>query len=228
MRNNSNRNRTVENRTRKPGNEQIRKPENRNRTTEYRTRKPGNEQIRKPVNRNGQGTSTRSVRHYTPESRVRVRRDHQAYRNHSPVRHNTGHQHYRTPKRVNVYWTHNMYRDYRIMYPDFHYWYYPVGYRIVNVPAYRAYFHMGEVRNVYGRVHEVWYSWSTDEYFLYFGGSHPYQDFTVIIEGRHARRFSRHPEMFFSGRYIWVTGLVSTFDGRPEIMVKRRSQIHLY
>ena len=114
------------------------------------------------------------------------------------------------------------------MYPDFHYWYYPVGYRIVTVPAYRAYFHMGEVRNVYGRIHEVWYSWSTDEYFLYFGGNYPYHDFTVILSGKHARRFSRHPEMFFTGQYLWVTGLVSNFDGKPEIIVMRRSQVHLY
>jgi hypothetical protein len=121
-----------------------------------------------------------------------------------------------------------MYRDFRLIYPDFAYWYYPVGYRISTVPAYHAYMHFGEVRNIYGRVYDVWYSWSTDEYFLYFGNTYPYQDFTVIISGNQARRFSRSPEFFFEGRYIWVTGLVSIFDGKPEIIVRKKSQLHLY
>ena len=63
---------------------------------------------------------------------------------------------------------------------------------------------------------------------MYFGGSYPYQDFTVVLPGSYARRFNRNPEMYFAGRYIWVTGLVSTFDGKPEIMVMRKSQVHLY
>jgi hypothetical protein len=121
-----------------------------------------------------------------------------------------------------------MYHDYRVMYPEYRYWYYPIGYRIVTIPTYNAYYHIGEVRNVYGRVHEVYYSWTTDDYHLYFGGNYPFHDFTVIISGRHARRYDRYPEMYFEGRYIWVTGLLSTFEGRPELIVKRRSQIHLY
>jgi hypothetical protein len=177
---------------------------------------------------------SRSVRHaghrkhYTTPDRRHVRKTHAVHVNYSPVKYRKIHRHYRVPKRVNVVWTPRMYRDYRLIYPDFHYWYYPTGYRIVTVPYYHAYFHVGEVRNVYGRVDEVWYSWSTDEYYLYFGAGYPYQDFTVILDGREARRFSRHPEAYFGGRYIWVTGLISTFEGKPEILVKRRTQVHLY
>lgn len=121
-----------------------------------------------------------------------------------------------------------MYREYRVLYPEFRYWYYPVGYRIVTIPAYRAYFHIGEVRNVYGMIHEVWYDRASDQYLLYFGGSYPHQDFTVILPGRQARRLHRHPQVFFPGQYVWVTGLLSSFDGKPEIMVHRASQVHLY
>jgi hypothetical protein len=121
-----------------------------------------------------------------------------------------------------------MWREYRLLYPEFRYWYYPTGYTVLNIPAYHAWGHIGEVRNVYGRVHEVYYAWSTDEYYLYFGGQYPYQDFTVILKGRHARRFSRNPEYYFRGRSLWVTGLVSIFEGKPEIMVKRSHQVHLY
>jgi len=171
--------------------------------------------------------STERNRYATP-NRKHVRKNHGASTQYVPVRYKTTNYHYRVPVHVNVTWTHNMSREYRSLYPDYHYWYYPRGYRIVTLPAYRAYFHIGEVRNVYGRIHDVWYSWNTDEYHLYFGGTYPYQDFTVILPGKHARRFHRYPEAFFSGRYIWVTGLVSTFEGKPEIMVMRKHQINLY
>lgn len=178
---------------------------------------------------NGKGNAHAEKRkHYTTPNRKPVRKAHAVHAKYTPVKYRNIHHHYKVPNRVNVVWTHSMYRNYRAMYPDYHYWYYPTGYRIVTVPYYNAYFHMGEVRNVYGRVHEAWYSWSTDEYYLYFGAAYPYQDFTVIIEGRDARRFNRHPEAYFGGRYIWVTGLVSNFEGKPEIMVRRNSQIHLY
>ena len=163
-----------------------------------------------------------------PQTRQRVRTDHPVVKHYSPIKNRKVHYYYRSPGHINLYWTHNMYREYRIMYPDFQTWNYPIGYSILTVPAYNAYFHMGEVRNVYGRVHEVWYSWKTDEYYMYFGAGYPYQDFTVVLPGNHARRFSMNPEMYFSGRYIWVNGLVSTFDGKPEIMVMRKSQVHLY
>ena len=165
---------------------------------------------------------------YTPSNRKHVRNTNSGVKHYTPVKYRTVHQPYRVPEHNHVVWTHNMHREYRSWYPDFNYWYYPTGYRIVNVPFHNAYFHIGEVRNVYGRVSNVWYSWSTDEYYLYFGASYPYQNFTVIVEGRDARRLSRHPEAYFGGRYIWVTGLISTFEGKPEIMVKRNSQIHLY
>jgi len=167
-------------------------------------------------------------RNYSTPNRINVRHTDGVNSHYVPFKYKKTHSHYRAPRHVNVIWTPKMYREYRALYPAFRYWYYPAGYTIINVPAYNACFHIGEVRNVYGRIHEVWYSWSTDEYYLYFGGTYPYQDFTVILPGRDARRFNRYPEAFFEGRYIWVTGLVSTFGGKPEIMVKRRSQVHLY
>ncbi len=166
--------------------------------------------------------------HYTTPNRRAVRTNHVKGYHYNPVRYRNVNYHYRVPNRIHVTWTNRMYHDYRLMYPEFGYWYYPIGYRIVTIPSYNAYYHIGDVRNVYGRVHEVYYSWTTDEYHLYFGGGYPYHDFTVIIPGRQARRYDRYPEMYFEGRYMWVTGLLSTFEGRPELIVRRRSQIHLY
>ena len=166
--------------------------------------------------------------HYITPNRRAVRTNHVKGYHYNPVRYRKVNYHYREPNRIHVTWTNRMYNDYRHMYPEFGYWYYPIGYRIVTVPSYNAFHHIGEVRNIYGRVHEVYYSWTTDEYHLYFGGSYPYHDFTVIIPGNQARRYDRYPDMYFEGRYMWVTGLLSTFEGRPELIVRRRSQIHLY
>ena len=138
------------------------------------------------------------------------------------------HYSYRAPKYINIIWTPRMYREYVLIYPEFRYWYYPYGYRIRTVSAYDAMYHIGDVVNVYGRVHEVWYSWQTDEYFLYFGAQFPYHDFSIIIPGLKARQFSRRPEIFFSGRYIWATGLISLHEGKPEMIVRKKHQINLY
>jgi hypothetical protein len=216
-------NRTI----RKPGDD-TRKPDNGIRKPVERTRKPVSINRQNPVNRSGYRNNNDDRTNYTPQGRHQVRPTNSNVKHYSPVSYKKVHVKYKAPKRVNVYWTHNMYRDYRVMYPDFQYWNYPIGYRILSVPAYNAYFHMGEVRNIYGRVHQIWYSWSTDEYYMYFGNSFPYQDFSVIIPGRYARKISRNPEIFLAGRYIWITGLVTNFEGKPEIIVRRKSQIHLY
>jgi hypothetical protein len=145
-----------------------------------------------------------------------------------PVEYRRIHHPYHAPVDVHVYWTPRIYHEYMMIYPEYHYWYYPNGYMIRTISAYDAMYYIGEVANVYGRVYETWYSRETDEYFLYFGAGYPYQDFSVVIPGKKARQFSRRPEIFFEGRYIWVTGLISLNQGQPEMIVMKKHQIHLY
>jgi hypothetical protein len=135
---------------------------------------------------------------------------------------------YYAPVDVYVYWTPRMYHEYMMIYPDYRYWYYPNGYMIRTISAYDAMYYIGEVVNVFGRVHETWYSRETDEYILYFGAGYPYQDFSIVIPGKKARQFSHRPEIFFEGRYMWVTGLISLNQGQPEMIVMKKHQIHLY
>lgn len=135
---------------------------------------------------------------------------------------------YRVPVRTEVIWTLELSRRYEVYYPHYHSHHYHVGTRIATISAYDAYDFVGEIARVYGRVSETYYSWETDEYFLYLGDYYPYQDFTVIIPGREAREFSRRPERFFEREYIEVTGLVSRFQGKPEMIVRRAEQIGVY
>lgn len=178
------------------------------------------------------GNNTNSGRDNSINSRTYEvdRSNHPVYTVHKPkpVEYRRINHPYHTPVNIHVIWTPAMYREYVRIYPEYRYWYYPTGYRIHTISAYDAMYYVGEVMNVYGRVHDAWYNWDTDEYFLYFGARYPYQDFTVIIQGHKARQFSRRPEIFFEGRYIWATGLISMHHGQPEMVVKRKHQIHIY
>jgi len=132
------------------------------------------------------------------------------------------------PPSVTIIWNENMYHNYSVWYPDFHLWYYPFGYSIQTVSSYDALGSVGEIARVYGAVYDTYYAPESDEFFLYFGGPYPYQDFSIVLNGKDARRFNRRPDRFFTNRYIAVTGLISVWEGKPEIDVKRRSQIDIY
>ncbi|HYW95081.1 MAG TPA: hypothetical protein VE870_05810, partial [Bacteroidales bacterium] len=145
-----------------------------------------------------------------------------------PIEYRRTHYPYRMPPRVNILWNERMYREYVLLYPDFHLWYYPYGYSIRTISSYDAARYIGEISRVYGTVYDTWYSPESDEYFLYFGGPYPYQDFSVVIDGRDARKFSWRPERYFTNRYVAVTGLISLWQDKPEIDVRKRSQIEIY
>jgi hypothetical protein len=146
------------------------------------------------------------------------------------IHHDTYVHHYRVlyrPRYVNIFWTRNMYRNYRTWYPNYT-WRYDYGYRIQTISIFDAKYNLGEVAAVYGRVYATWYNRETDDYLLFFGGDYPYQEFTVVLPAHVARRFSWRPERFFLGEHVIVTGLITTFDGIPEIVVKHRSQLERY
>lgn len=138
------------------------------------------------------------------------------------------HYAYRAPRHVNVIWTRDMHSHYIKMYPEVRHWNYNFGYRINSISAYNADRYIGEVMNVYGKITEVYYSRETDEYFLYMGLYYPYQDFTAVVPGYIARRHSRRPEYYFNNQYINVTGLITSFDGKPETVIKEDFQLSVY
>jgi len=135
---------------------------------------------------------------------------------------------YKVPARVDIRWTLAMYKEYRVFYPEFNHWYYPLGYRIHTISAYDAGFYIGEIARVYGMVYSTWHSRATDEYYLYFGGPYPYQDFSVILPAKVARRINWRPERYFLNRHIAVTGLISRWEGKPEILLRNKTQMDIY
>jgi hypothetical protein len=145
-----------------------------------------------------------------------------------PLQYRRVHYPYRAPLHSNIFWSVSIHNDFRIFYPEVRTWRYEIGYRIPAVPAYDAEFHIGDVAKVYGKVFDIYYEYESDEYYLYFGDYFPYQDFSVVIQGEEARAFSRRPERFFQGANIAVTGYVSDFEEKPEMVIRRASQIEIY
>ncbi|MCK4921521.1 MAG: hypothetical protein KAS71_10775 [Bacteroidales bacterium] len=206
-----------------------------------RERSTGTSTVDAQRSRNSQSTRGEV---YTPRTAVRDAETRKVYTTHTthrvkrkaPTVHYTQqtldyrrtHHPYIVPRVTAIYWNSNMYYNYRLWYPDFNLWYYPYGYRIHTISAYDAYSYIGEIARIYGRVTEVWYARETREYYLYIGGSFPHHDFTIILESNDARRFSSNPVRYFTNRQLTVTGLVSLFEGKPEVFVKRRSQISMY
>jgi micrococcal nuclease len=54
---------------------------------------------------------------------------------------------------------------------------------------------------------------------------YPNQIFTVLIWGSDRSKFEKPPETLFSGKEICVTGMIQSYQGRPEIIVKEPGQI---
>ncbi len=131
------------------------------------------------------------------------------------------------PSYTNIYWDRSMYRNYRRWYPEYS-WNYNYGHRINTISVFDAKYNLGEVANIYGRVYATWYNEETNDYLLFFGGDFPYQQFTVVLPARIARKFSWRPERYFLGEHITITGLITTFDGSPEIVVRDKYQLGVY
>lgn len=138
------------------------------------------------------------------------------------------HHVYRRPVHVDIVWSPRVYHEYRVIYPELRHWRYNRHYRIHTISAYDAYYHIGEIRRVYGRVSDVYYEPRTDEYFLYIGDYYPYHDLSIVVPGHIARMYSRRPLWYFKRGHIAVTGLISVWDESPEIVIGRGSQLTVY
>jgi micrococcal nuclease len=61
--------------------------------------------------------------------------------------------------------------------------------------------------------------------FLNLDQPHPNQIFTVVIWGSNRNKFKNPPETFFKGKRICVTGIIESYRGKPEIVVRGPDQI---
>lgn len=91
-----------------------------------------------------------------------------------------------------------------------------------------AKYHIGERTTVYGAVVDThWASGSKGKpTFLNIGKPYPDPDrFTVVIWIDYRANFPQAPEVYYLGKTIYVTGLITEYEGIPQIEVKTPTQI---
>lgn len=158
--------------------------------------------------------------HYYPAKKVKIHVHPMTYRGN-----------YRAlyyPRYSEIVWNRSMHRHYNTLYPHYTGWHYNWGYRIQTMSAFEAEFNVGEIARVYGRVYATWYNQATDDLLLFFGGEYPHQVFTMVVPGNVARRYSWRPERYFLGQHVSATGLITMFEGKAEMVLKKRSQMNVY
>lgn len=97
-----------------------------------------------------------------------------------------------------------------------------------RIPATDAGKHVGERATVCGVVASAKYARTSRgaPTFLNLGRPHPDQVFTGVIWGRDRPRFSPPPETLLD-KNICVTGLITSYRGKPQIIVTDPSQIEI-
>lgn len=156
---------------------------------------------------------------YYPQRRVNIHVHPVTYRNHYKVLYYPAHR--------DIIWTRRLHNYYVGIYPGFT-WHYPLGYHVRTISVFDARYNIGEVSRIYGRVYATWFNRETDDLLLFFGGEYPNQEFTMVVPGDIARRFSWFPEHYFLGRHVLATGLITSFEGHPEMVIKRKTQVDIY
>jgi DNA/RNA endonuclease YhcR with UshA esterase domain len=89
--------------------------------------------------------------------------------------------------------------------------------------------HIGKVKTVCGTVASANYATRSkgQPTFLNLDKPYPHQVFTVLIWGSDRSKFEKPPETLYSGKEICVTGMIQSYRGRPEIIVKEPSQVKI-
>ena len=96
---------------------------------------------------------------------------------------------------------------------------------LVSLPVYtarQAARHVGETATIMDKVDGVHQSGKSN-IFLNMGGTYPNQAFTASITARSASKF-RNPQQY-EGRIVAVSGKITLYRGKPEIIVTSLSQI---
>lgn len=87
--------------------------------------------------------------------------------------------------------------------------------------------HIGKEATICGRVASAKFASGTRRQptFLNLDRPYPHHIFTVVIWGKDRGAFSPPPEVVYRDKRICVTGLITEYDARPQVIVTRPDQI---
>jgi len=89
--------------------------------------------------------------------------------------------------------------------------------------------YVGETETVCGEVVSTYYSTGSrgTPTFLNFDKPYPDHIFTVVIWGDKRKNFDNIPEEFYIDEEVCVTGKITTFKNKPQIVVKNQSELKI-
>jgi hypothetical protein len=87
--------------------------------------------------------------------------------------------------------------------------------------------YIGETKSVCGTVASAHYAAKVkgQPTFINLDKPYPNQFFTVLIWGSDRGKFEKPPETLYSGKEVCVTGMIRSYQGKAEIIVKDPGQI---
>ena len=87
--------------------------------------------------------------------------------------------------------------------------------------------HVGERGTVCGPVVDTRYATGSrgKPTFLNFDRPYPNHIFTVVIWGSDRGNFPSRPETYYRGKEVCATGLIETYQGKPQIIARNGSQL---
>jgi DNA/RNA endonuclease YhcR with UshA esterase domain len=85
--------------------------------------------------------------------------------------------------------------------------------------------HVGDTVTVYDKIYSTKLIENTNMVLLDMGGSHPNQYLTIVIKGEDRSKFNTKPEEYYEGRNVTVTGVIISYNGKPEIIVNSPEQL---
>ncbi len=96
-------------------------------------------------------------------------------------------------------------------------------------PSSTAASHVGERGTVCGPVVDSRYATGSKgkPTFLNFDRAYPNHTFTVLIWDSDRGNFPARPESYYKGKEVCATGLIESYQGKPEIIAKGGSQLDL-
>ena len=92
-----------------------------------------------------------------------------------------------------------------------------------------AHNYIGKTKTVCGTVASTKYAIRSrgQPTFLNLNRPYPNHIFTVLIWGSYRHIFKKPPEVFYKGKRICVTGEITAYRGKPQIVIKELSQIKI-
>jgi len=89
--------------------------------------------------------------------------------------------------------------------------------------------YVGKTETVCGEVVSTKYSTGSrgKPTFLNFDEPYPNHIFTTVIWGDKRKNFDNNPEEFYKDKEVCVTGKITTFKNKPQIVVKNQSQLKI-